>query len=280
MLHKYHSWPLNAVLLIAVQSGLFTATARADRDVFLANVGGQVGIGSGSDTSPAEPDLTTRVFERVLVPGFPPFDPADYGLDEPGFLALPAGHAELPAGSSALPGNASVTVNLLPFTIGGNTDTLFYWNGSGAVDFQPIFSSQPGVVLTLDPNPIGPTGASGGADIHTVYRLDISGAAIPADGAYLLAPTVSVAGLADSERVFMLFLADVLVTDETDAETLTEGLEMGQPIFMGKDFSFFTEAGTYVSDNLVVPEPSTALAGMTCIGLAILFGRRRRASRS
>src|SRR4051794_19269038 len=90
-------------------------SAWADRDVYLANVGGQVGIGSANDTIPAEPDLSTRVFSRVMVPGFPPFNPADYGLDEPGYFSLPAGDAEIPPGASALPGNPTVTVNLLPF---------------------------------------------------------------------------------------------------------------------------------------------------------------------
>lgn len=249
--------------------------ARADRDVYLANVGGQVGIGSAAHTSPSDPDLTTRVFARVMVPGFPPFNPADYGLDEPGYFALPAGDAEIPAGATALPGNANVTVNLLPFTVNGNTSNLFFWNGSGAVNFQPI--TQPGVTMTIDPNPIGSTGAVGGADIHPAYRLDNGGAGIPADGVYLTSPTVSVAGLTNSPRVFFLHLADALVTDEADAETLTDNFDRGDTIFKGKDFGFFLEAQDYVQGNLV-PEPSglsLAIVMITAIGGSVR--RRRRA---
>src|SRR4029079_15326617 len=111
---------LRASFIVGIVAGsLWNASASADRDVFLANVGGQVAIGSANDTSPAEPDLVTRVFERVMVPQFPAFTPSEYGLNEPGFFALPAGDAELPAGASALPASASVSANLLPFTVGG-----------------------------------------------------------------------------------------------------------------------------------------------------------------
>lgn len=282
MIHKYFNRSIAFVFILSLSMGMMRARqVWADRDVFLADSGGQVAIGSASDTSPSDPDLVTRVFARVMVPGFPPFDPADYGLDEPGFFALPAGDAELPAGVSALPSNANVTVNLLPFTVAGDTASLFYWDGTGAVNFEPISASQPSVSLVLDPNPIGTTGSTGAADIHPPYRLDNGGAGVPADGVYLVGPTVSVSGQADSVQFFMLFLADELITSEEDAEALSEGLEMGDPIFAGKDFGFFTEAGAYVQDNLVVPEPgSVALAGLACLSLLMFFSRQPSAPRS
>jgi hypothetical protein len=252
--------------------------AWADRDVFLANVGGKVAVGSAADTSPARPDLVTRVFTRVMVPSFPPVNPPDYGLDEPGYFALPAGDAEIPPGASALPGNASVYVNLLPFTINGNTAALFYWNGSGPVDFQPIALSQPGVSLTIDPNPIGNTGATGGADIHPSYRLDNGGAGLPADGLYLTSATVGVPGLTDSPRIFLLNLVEALVTDEADAEELFEGLETGETMFKGKDFAFFNMAQDYVQTNLVPEATTLVLAMLTIAPLCVV--RRRSLTRT
>ena len=143
--------PKKLIASVFILAFLLAVTAagpvRADRDVYLANVGGQVGIGSANDTSPAEPDLVTRVFSRVMVPGFPPFSPAEHGLDEPGYFVFPAGDAEIPAGASALPANASVKVNLLPFTLGSHTASLFYWGGSGSVDFPPV--SQPGGTMAI-----------------------------------------------------------------------------------------------------------------------------------
>lgn len=275
MIHFQSKKLMASALVFAVLFEMtFVGVAWADRDVYLANVGGQVGIGSANDTSPAEPDLITRVFSRVMVPGFPPFNPADYGLDEPGYFSLPAGDAEIPLGASALPGNATVTVNLLPFTVNANKSNLFFWNGSGSVNFQPI--SQPGVTMTIDPNPIGSTGATGGADIHPAYRLDNGGGGIPADGVYLTMGTVSVTGLTDSPRVFFLHLADVLVTDEDDAEALTDNVAMGETVFKGKDFGFFLGAQDYVQNNLV-PEPgcfSLVFVMIMALGGTV---RRRRA---
>ncbi len=266
MIHNARPFRIVAVLSGFAAVALAASVARADRDVFLANVAGQVAIGSANDTSPAEPDLVTRVFERVMVPQFPAFTPSDYGLNEPGFFALPAGDAELPSGATALPGGAAVTVNLLPLTINSATDALFVWNGMGSVNFLPIATAQPDVSLVLDPNPIGSTGANGGADIHPVHRLDKSGAAIPNDGVYLISPSVHVTGLADSPRFFSLFLVDALVASDQDAETLSENLDLGQPVFKGKDFSFFEAAGDFVRQNLV-PEPT----GVTLV-LAALLG--------
>src|SRR5262245_15033413 len=71
---------------------------QAHSDVFITAVNGKVAIGGANELGTAEEhyDLSTRVFEGVLIPNFPPFDPADYGRDEPGFVALASGSALLP----------------------------------------------------------------------------------------------------------------------------------------------------------------------------------------
>ena len=248
-------------------------------DVFVTNVAGTATIGGANDLGTVDEhfDLTTHVFEGVMIPDFPPFDPADYGRDEPGFHAEPASSLAFPVGASALPGSAAVTVNLPSFTVAGNTDTLFYWDGSGAADFQPISPAQPGVSLVFDPNPIGSTGAGGGLETHPVFELDNGGAGVPADGVYLIGPTVSVAGLTDSQPFYMVWLVDALLVDEDAAEELEEALEMGQFVVHGKDFEFFEIAVDYVHENLAnVPEPSTALlSAMAMVGLLGLNAGRR-----
>jgi hypothetical protein len=248
-------------------------------DVFLADVGGSVAVGSASDIPPANADLTTRLFEGVMIPNFPPFSPADYGRDDPGFFGLPAGDSELPAGASALPGNAEVTINLTPFSIGGGIDALFYWDGGGAVDFQPISTSQPGVTMSLDGNPIGTTGPNGGFDLHPAFELDDGGAGVPANGVYLIAPTASVTGLVDSDRFYMVWLADAAIGDEADAELLEESLEMGQFDVLGKNFAFFEEAVDYVHDHLVVPEPTGLGLVASALAISVAVGVSRRGRR-
>lgn len=254
--------------------------ARAQHsDVFVTSVGGQVAIGGANDLGTVEEhfDLDTRLFEGVLIPSFPPFDPADYGRDEPGFHAEPSSSLAFPPGASALPNNAAVTVNLPAFSVGAASDSLFYWSGVGIIDFQPITSAQPGVVFSLDPNPIGSSGAGGGFDLHPVFELDNGGAGVPADGVYLIAPTASVAGLGDSRPFYMVWLADALIVDEEAAEELEEALEMGHFVVHGKDFGFFEEAVDYVHDNLVVPEPSALILLVSAVGScgAIFVPRRR-----
>jgi hypothetical protein len=253
--------------------------------VFLANVGGQVTIGGANelDTEDENFDLTTQVFQGVLLPNFPPFDPADYGRDEPGFFALASGSPDIPPGATALPGNAAVTIDLPSFTIGPHADSLFFWNGSGAVDFQPISLAQPGVAMTLTFDPLANTESDGSLHGHGVFRVftpDDGDALLPADGVYLISPTASVAGLSTSQPFYMLFLVDALIEDEDDAEGLEEALESEDPVFMEKNFAFFNEAASYVQENLVVPEPTGAsLIVIACSGLLVWRQRNRNLPR-
>jgi hypothetical protein len=179
-------------------------------------------------------------------------------------------------GIGALSPAAAVSLDLLPFFVGDNLDVLFYWNGMDAVDFQPIAIVQPMVTMSIDPNPLGSTGPSGGLDLHPSFKLDNGGAGAPADGMYLVAPTARVAGLTASDRFFMLWLVDSLLVDEAAAEELEEALEAGQTVVHGKDFAFFENAVGFVRQSLV-PEPSTILLSMTAAsGLLAATTRSRR----
>jgi hypothetical protein len=258
---------------------IMPASARAQHsDIFVTNVAGQVVIGGANDLGTVDEhfDTDARLFEGIFVANFPPFDPADYGRDEPGFHAEPSTSAGFPPGASALPANASVTVHLPAFSLGGASDSLFYWNGAGSIDFQPISLAQPGVAFSLDPSSLGDTGPTGALEFHPVFELDNGGGGAPADGVYLAAPTVSVAGLADSRPFYMVWLADALLVDDTAAEELEESLEMGQFVVHGKDFGFFEEAVEYIATQ-VVPEPGVAILLLGSLtGVNALRQRRKR----
>ncbi len=267
------------IVTIALSLGLLLISSNpvlAHSGIFVTDVDGQVTVGDAYPND-AVFNTTSKVFGRIMFTGYPPYAPQDYGADHPGFFALGDGLAGMPAGASALPGEADVSLNLPSFAVGSHSDTLFYWDGSGAVEFQPMSTAQPDVTLTVDPNnPLYTTAANGALHVHPAFGLDDGGTGVPADGVYLISPTMSVEGLVESDSFYILWLVDSLITDEETAEEVDESLEAGQMTVLGKDFSFFPEAVEYVRQNLVVPEPSSFLLSMfAAFGTFGLFVRRR-----
>ena len=96
---------------------------------------------------------------------------------------------------------------------------------------------------------------------HPVFTIDNGGAGVPLDGVYLIAPTATVAGLTDSQPVYMVWLVDALFDEEDAAEGLEASLEQGQTVYLGKDFAFFEQAVDYVQNQLV-PEPTSGLLSL------------------
>ncbi|WP_428304461.1 hypothetical protein [Lacipirellula sp.] len=264
--------------------------AYAHSDALLTNVGGQVGVGTASDID--GPDeafgLHADVFEAILRSGFAPPTPADFEGDEPGFFGLHGVNdaAKLAAlGASALPPGAAVTGSITTFTVNGASDSLFYWNGVGAVDFQPISAAQPGVTFAFSPAAFGATGPNGALDDHPIYQINHP-TGTPADGVYLTAPTIGVAGLSESRPFYMAFLVDALITGEDEQELveaalegLEEGTTPGALVDFGggatKDFAFYETSVAWVEGNLVVPEPATASLGALSF-FVLLAARRKR----
>ena len=266
-----------------------TVAALAHSDALLVNVGGQVVVGTAEDID--GPDeafaLNAGLFESILRTGFAPPTPADYEGNEPGFFGLHAVSRadDLAAlGAAALPGNAEVSASLTTFEVNGALDSLFYWNGVGAVDFQPISIAQPGVAFAFQPAAFGATGPNGNVDDHPTYQINHP-AGTPANGVYLIAPQIGVAGLTASKPFYMAFLVDELIQNEDDLELVEaalEGLEEGTTPdalvdFGGgvtKDFAFYEEGVEWIETTLVVPEPGSA--SLAAMGVASLAMMRRR----
>ncbi|HEX4415982.1 MAG TPA: hypothetical protein VH107_20290 [Lacipirellulaceae bacterium] len=279
-------------LLLFVASAWPAMRALAtDSDTFVTNVGGKVTIGGANNLEEVDEnfDLTSQIFYSPMQPGFPPFEPHDFGNDDPGFFALGSDRvADFPSGTSPLPAGASVTVHIPNFTVAGNTDKLFYWDGAGAVNFQPISTTQPGVALAIGANPLGPTSSPSSGDTsfgalhqHPGFTLDNGGAGVPADGVYLNAANISVTGLTDSKTYYNVWVIDSLINDGDKVEDLRDALltHADPPIVDGKDFSFVNHAIGYVQSNLVsVPEPTTATLISVLAFIPFLSTSRRRKS--
>lgn len=283
----------NQVLHVALALAAFASSAGAQHsDALLVSVGGQVVVGTASDIDGPNEELAldASVFELIMRAGFAPPVPADYETNEPGFFALhgTADAADLAAlGAAALPGGAQVSASLTSFSVGGALDSLFYWNGAGAVDFQSAADALPAVQFGFSPVAFGTTDAGGALDGHPIYQLNLAGAAKPADGVYLVAPRIGVAGLDPSAPFYAVVLVDALITGEDQLELVEhalEDLEAGAPNalvdFGGgvtKDFAFYEEAVEWVESNLVVPEPMSPLLALFA---SILLAARPRGRRT
>jgi len=182
---------------------------------------------------------------------------------------------------SALAGSTPLTFNFQPITIGSVTRNLYFWDGTGGVDFSPVVSS---VVLGLEKkgtggwtssingssagivggNTIQDTGATGSVHTHFYTSIANNGVA-PDQGFYLYSLQLQMTGYASSDPLYFVFGA-------LDPLALA-------PQFA--DFAAFEAAHGlaegWVESNLVaVPEPSSfALAGLGAAGLAGAALRRR-----
>lgn len=177
--------------------------------------------------------------------------------DEPGINALSS--SNIPNGYAALDGNTAVNFSANAFDINGTISNLWYWDGTGAVDFavstntltiskapSNIFSSTlDGSASDVDGFTIDTTSADGFLHKHIDFALSDIDA--NAGGFYLWSMDFSV-GSATSDSVY--YVHGFGIEDEDAHEAAID----------------------WVASNLV-PAPAGALA---LIGLPMLSMRRRR----
>ncbi len=153
---------------------------------------------------------------------------SDYAIYLPGFASMASGSSFLPAGSQALPGTTDLEWDFLPMAVDDMSQNLFYWDGSdtdGVAGLTPddvAFGPLPGpdyLVSLWDkssteysvdgadvPVPggvIDETDTDGSLHAHRYYTLE--GSVTPADGIYLFALQLRMAGLESSDPIYMVF---------------------------------------------------------------------------
>ena len=248
------------VFLIVVHS-----TAAAHDDILVTKIDGGTKTGLGAiEVAVNQVELDTIVFEGVFIAGQ---GGNDFARDEPGFNApsslnpLYGGGGDLTsAGATPLDPNDVVNIALRTFSFNGNVSDLFYWNGAGAVNFQPATGVTPSLSVSSTV-----AGANGTVDFHPDFEIN-AGVGTAANGVYLMSFTQQVVGTDGSDPGFIVWLADSSITDETIAEDTEEDIENGLA------FTFFEDAVDHVVS--VVPEPaSVVLVLLGVCGVAVKRSR-------
>ncbi|MEM8679960.1 MAG: PEP-CTERM sorting domain-containing protein [Planctomycetota bacterium] len=234
-------------------------------DIALYDDNGKIGIGfaelDDDDINQVFFDPNDIVHQSILLPQPPiPTIPFDFGSSEPGF----------DADEFSLTPNSAVTVNPL---------SLSYWDGIGAVDFQPSVDTS----ADYSPSTIMSTDGDGGFHAHPVMGLS-STAGTVADGVYVAEFSVSVPGMTDSDPFYLVAMVDELINNSSDPEGSAEmlgelirnyqadPLNAPAPMYEGKDFTFYAEAVAVVEAQ--VPEPG--FMGLSTLATLGLLGARLR----
>jgi hypothetical protein len=249
-LRKFVSFCFTAAIIASPARVTWAHGGGGDIAVFTTN--GQVDVGFAildeNDEFQIFFDSSDSVFQSILVPQPPiPNFPA-VGSIEPGY----------DANEGDLPGSALLTLHV---------GSLSFYDGSGPVNLLPAV----GVSASYPPGPVA-VDDQGGFHAHELFGLsDLvnDGQPIP-DGVYVAELSASVTGLADSNTYFMVALVDQLINNDADPEGAAEQLgEMvrafqddplnsPEPVYGGKNFTFYAEAIEHV-ESLVVPEPSSIM---------------------
>jgi hypothetical protein len=241
-------------------------------DVFVTSTGtgSQLVIGGYDDglSTGVVPEGQMRVFKAEVsgdISGPNPYKTV--GVGHPAFQALRQSRLNSSEVTPAnvytqLTPNTPLAFSFLPITIGASSRNLFFWNGTGVVDFSPVGSdvtlslikggTEPwtesingGSNSVITGNTIATTSSVGQVHTHLITEIGDNGG-VPAQGFYLFSLQLQMTGYAPSESLYFVYGA-LDYADIQNEQTLLE--------FRAAN----TLAGGWVHDNLVVvPEPSAA----------------------
>jgi hypothetical protein len=258
-----------ATFILTVASVASQASAQ-HFDIFLARPAmGSTTVIGGADVGGQAFDDVTRIFEVELAPtGLGEYLALEPGVNHPNFNN--PGIAAYPASALALQTGDILRLAQRSFTVAGNTDDLFFWNGVGAPVFTPAAAS----FQVTDADPLaGAAGVGGAFDEHPFIIVD--GGAAP--GIYLASLTGTVDGFAPSEPVYLVMGTEDLITPTF------LGISQGEFDMLSDDeldeaLEAVIEAGVSYVEASVVPEPATAaILTSAVLGMALFRRTRPRA---
>jgi hypothetical protein len=258
---------MSLATLVALTALASTAApARAQHfDIILGRpaVGSTTVIGGADVTGLAYNDVT-RIFEVELASAGGEFLALEPGVNHPD--VNDPGLAAYPASAVALQPGDVLRIAERTFTVAGNTDDLFYWNGVGAPAFAPAASD-----FRVDGgDPLSSVAGVGGAfDEHPFLVVDSD--ATP--GVYLASVVGTVDGFAPSAPVYLVMGTEELITPAFLGITQAE-FDMLSDDDLDEALEAVIEAGIGYVETNVVPEPATFVL-LACSVLGMTFLRRR-----
>jgi len=177
--------------------------------------------------------------------------------DEPGFNALSS--SNIPAGFQALPAISELTFNANAFSIGNQVANLFFWDGTGEVDFT---QSSNALTISKAPSNIFNATLDGGSSDVDGFAIDTTSS----DGFLHKHIDAGLMDISESAHGFYLWSFDLTIDGSTT-----------DPIFFVHGFGLEDEVAheaaiDWVNGNLV---PAPGALSMLALG-GLTATRRRR----
>jgi hypothetical protein len=200
------------VALAACQSAI--CLAQHAEDVLTQSVDGRLATG-GIDVDFGVGVMGRRVYSQA-------FDDF-FAVNNPGWNSLVSGSSSMPSGAQALPANADLEWDFLPMKIDGSISNLFYWDGTGEVEFGSLpaagyeFALQAksgnfvfiyGAPELVPGEVIDDADSLGGIHVHRFWYLDDGDGSLdtdPIDGVYLVSIRTRMDTLDRSAPFYFLF---------------------------------------------------------------------------